>query len=273
MADALKKAVLATGKLSSEMKLPRFGVYDVKVALVVGFILASVLWWVPFIGPAAAGYACGRKTGSMVKGMVCSAIAGSIMVGIVWGLSQIILPEGGFPDVAADAAAASMTGFSGMAASYLQLFFSDGTSSLDLSALGVFVLFGFFGGFLSRQHRMEVADLLDKGATEGAYRKPARSIDLYMSGKTIGFECFDDCMASQNVLVNDVPESKRSPTPQNPAKEPLASMKKPVTTTVHTVTTLTSSETAAVEQDTEPRGGNPFADILGRNERGQPPRV
>ncbi|MDR0523850.1 MAG: hypothetical protein LBG62_05465 [Candidatus Methanoplasma sp.] len=162
------------------------GVYDPKLALAFCLALSAVLWWIPVLGAATAGYVCGRKAGSVTLGTACSAAAGAIVLGAVSAASAI---TGGAP--------------------YLDPFYSSG--SLDLSNLGVTVAFGFVGGVLSRQARKETADLLAAGACDFAVRPAARSIALHRRGKALGFESFEDCMASQAMSVNRNPGSTREP--------------------------------------------------------------
>lgn len=247
-----------TGKLRSI----KFDTYDIRMAVGLCTFLSLVLWWIPVIGPAVAGYVAGRKTGSMTKGTLCSFAVGSVIVLIAWGLAKLILPAGGFPDVPASEAAANMSGLSSAVGMYLAAFFTDGTSSLALSQLGILIVFGLVGGMLSRQVRKETAELLATGAVEGAIRPTARSVELYSKHKTLGFQSYDDCIASQKVNVNDNPESYRSEPPSG------ASRRSSGSSTVHTVTTTVSpSSTSADEEEDE----SPFSDILDKSERKKGP--
>jgi len=234
--------------------------YSIRAAAVFCLLLAAMLWWIPILGPAVAGYVCGRKTGSLVKGLVCALSVGVFMAILIWALAGVILTAGGYPDASAEEAAASLTGVAGALASYLEMFFSSGTSALDLSAFGLLTVFGGVGGILSGQVRRETAHLISVGATDGAVRSPARSVELYRKNKKIGFECFNDCIAMQDMMTNENPESKAC------ADRRSADTKKerrPVSTTVQTVTTTVSKTS-----DTKEQGGDssPFSDILQRSE-------
>lgn len=236
-------------------------VYSTRMATVFCLILSAFLWWIPILGPAVAGYVCGRKTGSMVKGILCSLVSGVVILLIVWGSSMLVLGHGGYPEIPADEAAASLTGIVGAAASYLQTFFVEGTSTLNFMNLGIVTVFGAVGGILSRQMRKETAHILAVGASEG-FRPMARSMELYSRNKTLGFESFDDCIATQSMMTNENRDDKivqRMEVNGKPRQQD-----RPMTTTVQTVTTtVTGNTSAGPKNDPE----SPFVDILERSEQ------
>lgn len=241
-------------------------VYSVRVATLFCLIFSAVLWWIPILGPAVAGYICGRKTGSMMKGIICSLLSGAVLILAVWGLSSLVLGHGGYPEVPANEAAASLSGILGAVASYLQTFFVAGTSSINLMNLGIVTVFGAVGGILSRQVRMETAHLLTLGATEGSVRPVARSMQMYAQGKEIGFESFNDCITAQRMMTNDNKDMGSDMKDDN-KNNPKAREMRPVTTTVQTVTTtVTGNSQASSSDNTE----SPFSDILERSERKKP---
>ena len=234
--------------------------YSIRAAAVFCLLLAAMLWWIPILGPAVAGYVCGRKTGSLVKGLVCALSVGVFMAILIWALAEVILTAGGYPEVSAEEAAASLTGIAGAFGSYIEMFFSSGTSALDLSGFGLLTVFGGVGGILSGQVRRETAHLISVGATDGAVRSAARSVELYRKNKKIGFECFNDCIAMQDMMTNENPESKAC------ADRRSADTKKerrPVSTTVQTVTTTVSKTSGTKEEGGD---SSPFSDILQRSE-------
>lgn len=234
------------------LKEVSFETYDVRFASVMCLFLSATMWWIPMLGPAVAGYVCGRKSGSMVKGFASALLVGTALTASVLGLSYLILAPGGFPELPADAAASNLHGLAAAVASYLCIFFKSGTSSMALSQLGILALFGMVGGTLSRQVRKETALILSTGAVESAIRPMPRSVELYVRGKKLGFESFDDCMLSQNMNVNVNPDSKSSGGGERVDRR--------APTTVQTVTT-TASNTAAEKEK------GPFADILDRSDR------
>jgi hypothetical protein len=239
-------------------------VYSVRMAAVFCLGLSAILWWIPIFGPAVAGYVCGRKTGSMVKGFFCSLVSGAVLLTVVWLMSMSVLGHGGYPGVPADEAAASLSGIVGLTAMYLQAFFTEGTSSLNFLGLGVVTVFGGVGGILSRQVRKETAHLIAIGASESTVRPAARSVLLYSKNKEIGFQAFDDCIVNQRMSTNENKDSNATEKEEKPGRW-RAREGKPVATTVHTVTSTVSRTDAPAQ--TNKTENNPFSDILERSER------
>ena len=240
-------------------------VYSTRMAFVFCFGLSAFLWWIPVIGPAVAGYVCGRKTGSMMKGFACSLIAGAVLLLLIRAMSALLLVHGGYPNVPADEAAKAFAGVTGSIADYLQTFFTPGTAYLNYTGLGVAAVFGGVGGILSRQVRKETAYLISLGATEGAFRPAARSMQLYNANKELGFRSFDDCIEQQNMTTNEnnLNDKQKGRKPES-ARAPEG---RPVATTVQTVTTTVSGITAATQSKEQSKAqGSPFADILERTE-------
>ncbi|MDR1955131.1 MAG: hypothetical protein LBP82_04185 [Candidatus Methanoplasma sp.] len=232
-------------------------VYSTRMATVFCLVTSALLWWIPVFGPAVAGYVCGRKTGSMVKGTICALISGTFLLFIVWGMSAFVLGHGGYPAVPAGEAAASLKGIVGATATYLQTFFTEGTSSLNLANLGVVTVFGSVGGILSRQIRKETAHLIAVGAAEGSARPAARSMLLYGRNKELGFESFDDCIASQRMTTNMNKDTMAEHNAEKGEKAK-APERKPATTVQTVTSTVTGTDT-----DAQSKGqGNPFSDIL-----------
>ncbi len=241
-------------------------VYSTRMAFVFGIGLSAFLWWIPLLGPAVAGYICGRKTGSMMKGLMCSLLAGVLLLIIVKLMSAAVLGHGGYPGIPADMAAGSLSGVVGSAANYLQTYFVAGTQYLDYTGLGVIIVFGAVGGIMARQSRKETAYLLNLGATDGSFRKPSRSMQLYVANKELGFKTFDDCIAAQRMTTNDNADvnTKQKDAKAESTKVPES---RPVATTVHTVTTTVAGSSTAAPQEKKQARGNPFTDILERSER------
>lgn len=215
-------------------------VYDARTAFFFCLALSAVLWWIPTLGAAVSGYVCGRKSGSMTFGLISAFLAGALITVIAWALTPYFVAEGA-------------------AGTYLGTF-SNG-SGIDLSNLGIVAVFGLIGGILSKQIRKETAHLLSTGATEFAVRPTARSMELYSRNKEMGFECFDDCISQQEMIVNANPDSVVRSRP-TPGKAPAPERKQPVTTTVQTVTASSSGSTATTP---ETPGKAPFGDILDRS--------
>ncbi len=230
--------------------------YDTHTALLLGIFFSASLWWIPILGPAAAGYICGRRCGSFLKGTIFAMFSGIIVVAAAWGVSYALFSSIGFPGLSMVTVVAGTGGVKGAVGGYLESFFVSGTSGLDLFGIGVMTIFGMVGGILTWQARREVSDVLAKGAIECAIRPMSRSVDLYMRGKEPGFKSFEDCISSQGMLTNDNPDSRRSdnPTPRGGRGS---------STTVQTVTTTVSSGSSTSGEGE----GSPFSDILDKSMR------
>ncbi|HKM13407.1 MAG TPA: hypothetical protein VJY42_00565 [Candidatus Methanomethylophilaceae archaeon] len=228
--------------------------YSTGRAIAGGFLLSAVLWWVPFIGPAIAGYYSGRRSGSFIKGAISSAFAGGILLAIISVVSYYILGPLGFPDIAAGTVAGTLTGYSSWVGMYLVYFYNPGTAQLALTPLSLMIAFGVVGGSLSALYRREATELMAKGAVYSAIRPLARSIELYEKGKTLGFESFNDCISVRDSVVSINLESSRR-------AKGSSYEKKSVTSTVQTVTT-TAGEGSAPIPTTNDKCQSPFSDIL-----------
>jgi len=237
-------------------------VYSTRMAFLFCLALSAFLWWIPLLGPAVAGYVCGRKAGSMMKGMACSLLAGILLLLLVKALSFVVLGEGGFPIVPADDAAGAFRGSLGTVPAYLQSFFAQDSSQLNYSALGIAVVFGGVGGMLSRQARKETEQLISRGATECAVRPMARSIQLYNAHKEMGFKTYDDCIEMQRMTTNKTDAGEKPKAWKDLGGK--AQERAPVTTTVQTVTTTVSGTAATAKTKAQ---GSPFTDILEKSDQ------
>jgi hypothetical protein len=235
--------------------------YSVRAAAFFGFSLSFMLWWIPILGPAVAGYVCGRKTGSMVQGLICTLFIGAAVTITVWGLSDLILSQGGYPKVPAGEAADALTGASGLLGGYLQTFFNAGSASFNMANPGILIVFGGVGGILSSQVRREVSSILSYGSIEGAVRPAARSMELYGKNKKLGFECFNDCIAMQGMMTNKNSDMNAS---KEEKQAEQSKFRKPIVTTIQTVTTTVTGHTDTKSSED---GSGPFTDILQRAER------
>ena len=239
-------------------------IYSTRMAFVFGLGLSAFLWWIPIIGPAVSGYVCGRKTGSMMKGFLCSLISGIVLLLIIKLLSLAILGHGGYPGVPADQAVnvfADM-GAVGSIARYLQTFFVAGTSTMSCVAMGVTTVFGGVGGIMARQMRKEEEYLMTLGAARDSARQAPRSMQLYNANKEMGFRSFDDCIEAQKMTTNNNTANDK----QKAGKVESVKAQRPVATTVQTVTSTVSGNTVPTEAPMQAKAqGSPFTDILERS--------
>lgn len=232
--------------------------YSTGIAIAGGFAFAAVLWWIPFIGPAVAGYYAGRRSGSFIKGAISSSMAGGSLMLAIMVASHYILGPAGFPGTAVDAAAGTLTGIYSWAGIYLGYFFTPGTSDLSLAPLGIMAAFGCVGGSLSGLYRKEATYLMASGAVYSAIRPMARSVELYNRGKKLGFESYNDSTLSSGMTDLGKGTGRRS-------AGQATMKKKAVTTTVQTVTT-TVGESATPTASSSEKSQSPFSDILRRSE-------
>ncbi len=171
-------------------------------AIAGGFLLSAVLWWIPVIGPIVAGFYSGRRSGSFIKGVLSSAIAGGLLFAAIMAASHYILGPAGFPETSVEAAVGTLTGYFVWAGVYLEYFYQAGTATLDLLPLGVMIVFGGVGGSFSALHRKEAIALIANGAVHSAIRPIARSVELYDSGAELGFESFNDCISIKDSVMS-----------------------------------------------------------------------
>lgn len=236
--------------------------YSVVRSVAGGFALAAVLWWIPFIGPAIAGYYAGRRSGSFIKGAISSSIGGGSLMLAVMAVTYYLLGPAGFPNTAVDAAAGTLTGIYWRAGIYLELFFNPGTAELSLTPLGIMVAFGCIGGSLSGLYRREATSLIASGAVYSAIRPMARSVELYEKGKKLGFESYNDCESVRDLAVNAVPDARQRTAATPMKKKPVTTIQA-VTTTVGEGATPTSSSSPSSSSE---KSQSPFSDILRRSE-------
>lgn len=168
--------------------------FNVRSAYAITLLLTALLWWLPIFGQMIAGYVGGRKSGSLVKGVIITlaAVATFVIVASLLsflGLDMLELQAtilggalGGFPELEA---------FMVSLFSYLQgLFSTFGTfGSANAAIMIATIVFGAVGGIVSAQ-----------AASESGYRSPTggssagsiRSLESYKAGRAMGFGSFDD---------------------------------------------------------------------------------
>ena len=219
-----------------------------------GFTLSAMLWWIPIIGPAVAGFYAGRRSGSFWKGIATSAIAGGLLFAAVYAVSHYILGSAGFHDALAESAIGALAGYLVWAEMYLDYFFVAGTTELILRPFGVMIVFGAVGGSFSALHRRESVALMANGAVYSAIRPLARSVELYENKKELGFESFNECITIKDSVMSF---NLRTPAPKSDRDENRVQTFQTNTTTSEGPS-LTTSET----EDSKSH----FSDILAQTE-------
>lgn len=171
-------------------------------ALAGGFLLSAMLWWIPILGPATAGFYTGRRSGSFMKGLITSVLAGGILFFAVSATSHYILGSTEFHNAVAGSAFGFLAEYVVWAEMYLESFFHAGTMDIAKIPFGILVIFGGVGGSFSALHRREAIALMADGAVHSAIRPLARSVELYERGKELGFESFDECITIKNSVMS-----------------------------------------------------------------------
>ena len=228
-------------------------------------LISMLLWWIPIIGQAIAGYAGGRKAGTPARGMVSTLVSVAILIGLMTVIASGFI--GGFDFLSAEpgdliAGVGMDFPLLGTLLSYILLYmqgffaFFGGTTSMKLNIYIITVVFGMIGGALAEAHAKEVARGTPK--EEGKAFMP-RSLAAYVRGKKLGFENFDDALSIQQTKV---PEQKivtvhRTLVRRSSARDGQAAL--PVADAIPAV------------QEAE-RRESPFAGLIHRAEKNDPER-
>jgi hypothetical protein len=173
-------------------------------------MLSMLLWWIPLIGQALAGYVGGRVAGTPARGMVATLMAALALIGVMMVISSGLI--GGFDFLNTEPGelivAVGMdfpllgwllTGI----LMFMQGFFSvfGATTSMKINVYIITVAFGLIGGILADRHAKEAA----KASSENGGRFMPRSLAAYLKGKKLGYENFDDRLSMEQ---SKVPEQK-----------------------------------------------------------------
>jgi hypothetical protein len=170
-----------------------------------------LLWWLPLIGHAIAGYVGGRKAGTPARGMAVTLVSVMALMLVAMVISSGFI--GGFDFLNTEpgelvAAVGMDFPVLGTLLSWILIFMQSalgvvtGTTSMKLNIYIITVVFGLAGGTLAEMHAKEIA----KGApADGGRTFIPRSLAAYVKGKKLGFENFDDRLSIQQTKV---PEQK-----------------------------------------------------------------
>ena len=229
------------------------------------FMLSMLLWWVPFIGQAAAGYIGGRKAGTPARGMVVAGVIALALIGITMVLGAGII--GGFDflntDPAALVAAMEMDfPIIGTLLAFLLMFMQGisstviGTTSLKIPIYIITVVFGFIGGAVAEMHKKEAAQSIP---AESRQTFIPRSLAAHNQGKTLGFGNFDDRISIQQAKI---PEQKVVTVYRSAARK-VTAREEPIS--------LPPAETTPAVKEAEERE-SPFAGLIHRAEKNDPER-
>jgi len=223
------------------------------------FLISLLLWWLPIIGQAFAGYVGGRIAGTPARGMAATLIVALGLIGLMLVLSSGAI--GGLDFLNTDPKVIIQNvgmdfPLLGTLLMYIMMFiqgffaFFGGTTSMAVNIYIITVVFGLIGGLLAERHTKEAA----KGASEQKGRSMPRSLAAYLKGKKLGYESFDDHLSMQQASDPKITAS-RSLVRQPSAREEPAALP-------------AGSETVA-SQEAEQRE-SPFAGLIHRAEKNDP---
>ncbi|MCL2785920.1 MAG: hypothetical protein FWD81_01680 [Methanomassiliicoccaceae archaeon] len=228
-------------------------------------LISMLLWWIPIVGQALAGYVGGRKAGTPARGMVATLASVLVLIGLMTIISSGIIGGLNFlnsePRELVEAIGMDFPLLGWLLAGilwYMQAFFAffGGTTSMKVNIYIITVVFGLIGGVIADQHAKEVA----RGAPKDTGRTfMPRSLAAYVQGKKLGFENFDDRLSIQR---SKVPEQKIVTVHKTLVRKP-AAREEPVA--------LPAADATPAAQEAEQRE-SPFAGLIHRAEKNDPER-
>jgi len=234
-------------------------------ALRITILLSMLLWWIPLVGQALAGYVGGRKAGTPARAMAVTLASVMLLIGLATIISSGLI--GGFdflntePHELVSAIGLDFpllgTLFSWMLG-FLQgaLGIVTGTTSMKLNIYIITVVFGLAGGTLADLHTKEAAK--NAPAESGRVFIP-RSLAAYVKGKKLGFENFDDRLSIQQ---SKVPEQKIVTVHRS-------SLVRGVTAREEPAAIAAAADVPVTVQEAECRE-SPFAGLIHRAEKNDP---
>ena len=226
-------------------------------------LLSLLLWWIPIIGQAVAGYVGGRKAGTAARGTAAALVSVVVLIGVVMVISSGII--GGFNFMKTDPS--ELVAAVGMDFPLLGSLFSlilmliqsafsmlTGKTATGLSIYVIIVVFGLVGGAIAEQHAKEAA----RKAKDSEKPFIPRSLAAYVKGKKLGYENFDDRLSIQQSSA------------QEPKSIPARTLVRGTTAREEPKAVAAVDVTPAV-QEAEKRE-SPFAGLIHRAEKNDPER-
>lgn len=219
--------------------------FNPKAGILTATLLSLVLWWVPYLGPMAAGFMGGRKAGSFFRGGIVGGISMALVLIITTVLSvgfAAIITDFGEP---VQSFSPALYDFAERAADYLTKFVTvTGTSiSFDQSNYFLMVALCIIGGVFADQHRREVKAII---ALERESNQPPvpRSVKAFREHRNLGFQTYED-YARMSVNVATASEPKASE--RKPRKAPVETVSEPVHVETQAATSVATSTFAPMD--------------------------
>ncbi len=222
--------------------------FNPKAGILIATLLSLVLWWVPYLGPMAAGFMGGRKSGSFFRGGIAGLIAVGLVLAIATGFSVM------FAAIISDYGEAVMSfsqplyDFAVMSADYFGKFVTveDSSISFDQSEYFLMVALCFIGGSFADQSRRETKAIIDL-ARESNAPEPPRSVKAFREHRNLGFQTYED-YARMSVNVSTAAEARaaeRKPkAPVEPVSEPPVRMEQSQSADTVVTTTMAGASSA-----------------------------
>ncbi|MDR2866078.1 MAG: hypothetical protein LBV13_01535 [Methanomassiliicoccaceae archaeon] len=227
------------------------------------FMLSMLLWWIPIVGQATAGYIGGRTAGTPARGMVATLLVALALIGITIVLSSGVIAGFDFLNTDPGEAIAAI----GMDFPLLGWILEGilwvlqgvcgtvlGSTSMKVNIYIITIVFGLIGGLTADMHRKEV---VRSTPDEGKRVFMPRSLAAYLQGKKLGFGNFDDQLSMQ---ASKVPEQKVVTIHKTLIRKPSA-REEPAA--------LPAADAPPAAQEAEQRD-SPFAGLIHRAEKNDP---
>ena len=246
----------AAKKNKKGVKSPFAAFFDSKAGIFVATVMALFLWWVPYLGPMAAGFMGGRKAGSMYRGLLVGIVSCFLLL-LITGLLSVgvsALYEGDFAGPVEEFSTGLYDAL-GMLSDYLGTFIVVTDTGFEFDQATYFLMgaMAFIGGVFADQARKEVKAIseLVKGMNQA---EPPRSMKAYREHRTVGFRSYDD-YADMSVNVSQVrerPAEKKSAPSKRQAETAYPEVQVQVQQSQPTNTVLTSSISTSTVTETVP---------------------
>ncbi len=254
----------AAGKKTAKAKVSGAAseFFDSRAGIATAMVLALVLWWVPYLGPMAAGFMGGRKAGSMVRGAIAGAVA-CLGVMIIMGIMSVAVSGLLYGDISEgfhenfESLYTALSDFSAYIDSFVEV---EGSSIFfDQSNYFLVIALAIIGGAFADQNRREVRATVD--LTKESNQAPIpKSVRAYRDHRAMGFQTYED-YARMSVNIPAAADPREAPRRSTPAAEeqpqPAVQVQTQHTVPAVTSTVSTSSVTTTVPEQEKPKQRKP----------------
>ena len=191
------------------VRSPRQLFYDSKAGILTATVMSLMLWWVPYLGPMAAGFMGGRKGGSIPRAIIVGAVS-CVLVLLITGLLSVGVSALYAGDYAESVQGMSMVLYDALGAlsEYLETFIVVTDTGFEFDQSTYFLVIGLsvIGGVFAEQSRKELEAITEYVKDKNKAKTP-RSLKDHMENREWGFRTYDD-YARMSVNVSQVADSK-----------------------------------------------------------------